>query len=389
MLKIKIIIVILALYSNAFADNQELKTVNRIIDSVGKKYAPDKRTALFNVSFTENSREVILKGATNLPDAKSMLLDSLSILKISYTDSVIVLPEKSMGEKTWAIATLSVDNIRAAPDHASELVSQALMGTPLKVIEVVDGWCHIQTPDQYIGWVDEKGVALKTDAEMTLWKHNKRFVFNQITGYADNSSKRKANHVSDLVLGDLFETVSVTKKYLHIKFPDGRTAYVKKDDCLAYEEWIDQQPDVAAVLSVAKELLGHPYMWGGTSSKAVDCSGMVKTAWFSQAVILARDASQQARYGVKVDFNNMENLKQGDLLFFGSSAQHITHVGMYLENGLYIHASGLVRINSINPKDPLYVITERKSLVGAIRIMNSVDTEGIVSVKNHPWYQGN
>jgi len=386
MLKIKIIIVFLALCSIAFADNKELKTVNRIIDSVGRKYAPDKRTALFNIVFTENSREVVLKGTTNLPDAKSVLLDSLSLLKISYTDSVIVLPEKSMGEKTWAIATLSVDNIRAAPDHASELVSQALMGTPLKVLEIVDGWCHIQTPDQYIGWIDEKGLALKTDAEMTLWRHNKRFMFNHISGYAVNTSKRKANHVSDLVLGDLFETISVKKKYLHIKFPDGRTAYVKKDDCLAYDEWIAQQPDVAAALSVAKLMLGHPYMWGGTSSKAVDCSGMVKTAWFSQAVILSRDASQQARYGVKVDFNNVENLKPGDLLFFGSSAQHIVHVGMYLEKGLYIHASGLVRINSVNPKDPLYVLTERKGLVGAIRIINSINTEGIVSVKNHSWY---
>lgn len=221
---------------------------------------------------------------------------------------------------------------------------------------------------------------------MTLWRHNKRFMFNHISGYAVNTSKRKANHVSDLVLGDLFETISVKKKYLHIKFPDGRTAYVKKDDCLAYDEWIAQQPDVAAALSVAKLMLGHPYMWGGTSSKAVDCSGMVKTAWFSQAVILSRDASQQARYGVKVDFNNVENLKPGDLLFFGSSAQHIVHVGMYLEKGLYIHASGLVRINSVNPKDPLYVLTERKGLVGAIRIINSINTEGIVSVKNHSWY---
>jgi len=386
MLKITIILIILALNSSAYADNKELKTVNRIVDSVSRKFAPDKRTALFNVSFTENSGEVILKGKTNLPEAKRMMLDSLSLLKIIYNDSVIVLPEKSMGDKTWAIATISVANIRSGPDHATELVSQALMGTPVKVLEVVEGWCHIQTPDQYIGWVDEKGIALKSEAEMTVWRHSKRFVFNQIAGNAVSTFKRKTEHVSDLVLGDLYEMVSMKKKYLHIKLPDGRMAYVKKAECLAYEDWITQKPDVATVLSIAKQMLGLPYMWGGTSCKAVDCSGFVKVAWLSQGVILARDASQQARYGAQIDFNKLENLKQGDLLFFGRSAQRITHVGMYLGKGLYIHASGLVRISSVDPKDPLYNITERKNLVDATRILNSVNTEGIVSVKEHPWY---
>ena len=386
MLKISIILIILAFNFSAGADNKDVKTADRIIDSVSRKYAPDKRTALFNISFTENSGEIILKGTTNLPDAKSMLLDSLSLSKIVYIDSVMVLPERSMGDRTWAIATISVANIRSGPDHAAELVSQAPMGTPVKVLEVVDGWCHIQTPDQYIGWVDEKGVALKTDAEMTIWKHSKRFMFNQIAGYAVDSHKKKAQHVSDLVLGDLFEMISEKRKVLQIQFPDGRTAFVKRNECLAYDEWIAQKPDVEAVLAVAKEMLGHPYMWGGTSGKAIDCSGLVKVAWLSQGVILARDASQQARYGVQVDFNNIKNLNQGDLLFFGRSAQRITHVGMYLGNGLYIHASGLVRISSIDPKDPLYNITERKNLVVATRIVNSIDTEGIVSVTEHPWY---
>jgi len=388
MLKITIIFLTLALCSSAMADNKEIKTTNRVLNSVTKKYAPDKRTALFNVSYIENSDEVILKGATNLPEAKRMMLDSLSLLKIIYIDSVKVLPEKSMGEKTWAIATISVANIRSGPDHATELVSQVLLGTPVKVLEVTDGWCHIQTPDQYIGWVDEKGIALKTDAEMTIWKHSKRFVYNKIVGYAVSSYKKGAQHVSDLVLGDLFETVSVKRKYLHINFPDGRSAFVKKEDCLAYEDWIDQKPDVAAVLSIAKQMLGDPYIWGGTSSKAVDCSGFVKVAWLSQGVILARDASQQARYGERIDFSKLDNLKKGDLLFFGRTSDRITHVGMYLGKGLYIHASGLVRISSIDPNDPLYNLTERKSLVVATRILNSMNTEGIVSVKEHPWYQG-
>lgn len=385
MLRLRILLILSAFYLGAVADNNDINTVNRIVDSVSRKYAPDKRTALFNVSSKEHSGQIVLKGKTNLSEAKRVVVDSLSLLKISYTDSIIVLPEVSMREKTWAIATLSVTNIRLAPEHAAELVSQALMGTPVKVLEIVDGWYLIQTPDQYIGWMEESGIAPKTEAGMAVWRQNKRFIFNQMAGNAVAAAKRNALPVSDLVLGDLFEAVSQTKRYLQVKFPDGRTGFVKRSDCLDYKHWIAQKPDLDAVLSIARQLLGSAYLWGGTSCKAVDCSGMVKMAWFSQAVILSRDASQQARYGKTVDFNTIGNLEKGDLLFFGRTAQRITHVGMYLGNGLYIHASGMVRINSIYPNDPLYNVTERKSLVGATRIENG---EGIVAVKDHSWYQG-
>lgn len=386
MFKITALLVLSAFGFGALADNPTLTTVERIVDAVGERYAPDKRTALFEVILTDLAGPIILKGKTNMPQAKQAVLDSLSRLKITYTDSIMVLPEKAMGEKIWGLAALSVANMRSGPDHASELVSQALMGTPVKVLEAVDGWYRIQTPDQYIGWVDESGIALRTEAQMGLWKQGKRFIYNQLTGVAVEAPKRKALPVSDLVGGDLFESIGQTKKYLQVQFPDGRTAFVKKSDCLSYEKWVDQNADSEAVVRLARQLLGSPYLWGGTSCKAVDCSGMVKIAWFSQGLILARDASQQARHGEQIDFNNIENLHRGDLLFFGRSPERITHVGIYLGNGQYIHASGLVRINSIDPHDPLYNITERKQLVGASRVKPSVNDAGISRVKDHGWY---
>ncbi|HET6556756.1 MAG TPA: C40 family peptidase [Prolixibacteraceae bacterium] len=386
MLKTGFISVLLILCCHAFGSSSDLQTISRVIESVEKKYAPDKRIAVFEVKTTEHEGLITLKGKTNLTDAKQVMLDSLTFLKIGYLDSVSVLPDQSVGDKPWALATLSVANMRSAPDHASELVSQALMGTPVKVLEAKDGWFYIQTPDWYIGWVDENGIALKTEAEMAAWKQAKRYLYNQLSGIALDAPKRKASTVSDLVLGDLFEIISMEKKYLQVKFPDGRKAFVKKADCLSYDDWISRKPEVKNVLSVTKELLGTTYLWGGTSCKAVDCSGMIKTAWYSQSVILARDASQQARYGEKIDFSNKSNLQPGDMLFFGRNANRITHVGIYLGNGRYIHASGMVRINSIDQNDTLYNITERKKLVGATRIVNSLGSEGIVPVKQHGWY---
>jgi SH3-like domain-containing protein len=382
-----IVILIFALGCfNAFAADNEVEKIQHVIESVAKKYAPDNRTALFNVSILPEGEPLILKGETNIPEAKKVMLDSLSSYKIAFTDSITVLPDVSVGEKQWGIVTLSVANIRTQPDHAAELSSQALMGTPVKVLKITNGWRYIQTPEAYLGWVDENGIVLNNREQMLQWSKSTRYIFNSLTGNVMDAPKRNASPVSDLVLGDLFETVSVKKAYLQVVFPDGRTGYVKKKDCLSYEYWINKKPDVNEVLSIARQLLGTAYLWGGTSCKAVDCSGMIKTAWYSQGVILARDASQQIRYGEKIDFENMENLQPGDFLFFGRNAQRITHVGMYLGKGLYIHASGLVRINSIDPKDPAYNITLKKNLVGAVRIINSLGTEGLALVKNHPWY---
>jgi hypothetical protein len=187
-------------------------------------------------------------------------------------------------------------------------------------------------------------------------------------------------------MGDLFEVEAEVNGFLKIRISDGRIGFVRKKDCLSWNEWTNRKQDAPSVISVARQLLGVPYMWGGTSCKAVDCSGLSKTSYFSQGIILARDASQQARYGEHPDFNNISSLEPGDLLFFGRSAQRVTHVGLYLGNGKYIQASGFVRISSIDPNDPEFDLTERKKLVASSRVLNSLNTEGIVLIKDHPWY---
>lgn len=369
------------------AQNADLKTTGRVLNSVKQRLAPDKRTAVFDLSVIPNGGKLILKGKTNLPEAKKMVFDSLSFLNIDYSDSVKVLPDSNLGEKTWGLIALSVANIRTGPDHPAEMATQALMGMPVRVLEKDHSWYRVQTPDQYIGWVDYAGIACKTEAEMNRWKQSMRFVFYRTSGYALATPSENAPRISDLVLCDIFEKVADAKKYMQVRFPDGRTGFVKKADCLPFEEWIKREPTTESVIAAAKELLGVPYLWGGTSVKGVDCSGMVKTAHYSQGIILARDASQQARYGKHLDYSNLAVLQPGDLLFFGKNAQRISHVGLYLGNNLYINSAGLVKINNINPQSPGFnPEADRKDFVAACRVFNSIGTEGIVLVKNHPWY---
>ncbi|MDP2336190.1 MAG: NlpC/P60 family protein [Bacteroidota bacterium] len=382
--------ILLVISAGLFADAQttSFKNLNGEIQTIQKQLVPDKRVAILDISLSDPLQPVlIVKGETNLPEGKIAIIKLLKTNGFQFVDSIKVLPDASLGDKTWGLVTLSASSMRSKPDHAAEMLSQALMGTPLKVLDHKGGWYRVQTPDYYIGWMEGSAFKRLTSAELNGWKKSNRYIYKRIMGNVFASPSRKSEIVSDLVMGDLLEVESVTKGFLKVRFPDGRSGFVKKSDCLSWQKWTSQKPDVQAVISVAKQLMGVPYLWGGTSCKAVDCSGMTKTAYFSQGIILARDASQQARYGEHPDFNDIPNLAPGDLLFFGRSAQRITHVGLYLGNDKYINAAaGLVRINNINPKSPDFSASDRKDLVAAGRIMNSLNTEGIVLVKNHPWY---
>jgi gamma-D-glutamyl-L-lysine dipeptidyl-peptidase len=361
------------------------KTLSQELQSLQKQIVPDKQVALLKIELKDTLQpNVVVSGETDLPDAKVQIIRFLTDKKVSFIDSLRLLPDSSLGDKIWALATSSVSNIRALPDHASELVSQALMGTPLKVLDYNDKWYRVQTPEHYIGWMDTSGLQRFTAKEMETWKKSDRYLYNHLSGYATDAPGKKGEVVTDLVLGALFEVESAGRGFLKIKIPDGRIGYVRKADCISFNDWSYSQPNVQSILSVARQMMGSPYLWGGTSSKAVDCSGFVKMAYYAQGIILARDASQQARYGESIDFSNMNNLQPGDLLFFGSSAQQISHVGIYLGKGNFIHSSGRVHISSIDPGDPKYVANRKN--VAARRILNSLNTEGIVRVKDHPWY---
>ncbi|MGV8093241.1 MAG: NlpC/P60 family protein [Mangrovibacterium sp.] len=361
------------------------KALFQELQSLQKQLVPDKRVAILNIELKDTLQPiVVVSGETDLPDAKEQIIRFLHNKKVSFIDSIRLLPDPLLGDQTWALATLSVSNLRSQPSDAAELASQVLMGTPLKVLDMKGSWYRIQTPENYIGWVDASGLQRFNEKEMENWKKSDRYLFNLISGFAYDAPTVKGNVVSDLVLGDLFEVDAAVKRFLKIRFPDGRTGYVRKDECLSFDDWSKSAPNAQSILSVAKQMMGFPYLWGGTSSKAADCSGFVKLAYYSKGVILARDASQQAMYGEPVDFSNINNLQPGDLLFFGRSAQRITHVGVYLEKGNFIHSSGRIHISSIDPGDPKY--NPKRTTVAARRVLNSLNTEGIARVKDHPWY---
>lgn len=93
------------------------------------------------------------------------------------------------------------------------------------------------------------------------------------------------------------------------------------------------------VANYALQFVGCRYIWGGSDPSGFDCSGLVKYVYQHFGYTLKRVACDQATEGMYVDNSSMSNLKPGDILCFYSSSDYIGHVGIYIGNGKFVHAS--------------------------------------------------
>ncbi|MBW8350300.1 C40 family peptidase [Bacillus sp. IITD106] len=132
--------------------------------------------------------------------------------------------------------------------------------------------------------------------------------------------------------------------------PDAASAAVKK-------------PSASAIVNQGKKYLGVKYVYGGASPKGFDCSGFTSYTFKQQGMAIPRSAAEQYKKGKAVSKNN---LKAGDLVFFKtSSTKKVSHVGIYIGSGKFIHSAGKgVAITSIN--DPYYW---KSRYVGAKRVL--------------------
>lgn len=373
-----------------------MEPIEASISAVKLKYAPDKRTAIFDIQFQKfEDGSFVLSGETNLPNAKGELLTLLKEENIPFTDSIRILPEAGLNGKTYGFINLSAANIRTKPDHQAELATQAILGTPVKVLKYEDGWYLIQTPDSYIGWVDNDGVAAVTKDDYLSWIKGEKIVYTSHLGFSYTEASKESQSVSDLVNGSILKFLTEENGYYKIEYPDKRTAYIPSTESIFYDTWINSiNPQSGKIIADAKKLMGLPYLWGGTSIKGIDCSGFMKTIYFLNGVILPRDASQQALTGEIVEpGENFENLQPGDLLFFGSKAregkkERVTHVGMYIGNGEYIHSSGKVKINSILAEKPNFNKHYFNGFLRAKRILTSINSNGIFLINSNEFYSG-
>jgi hypothetical protein len=363
------------------------KDVKKIISRFGEKNVEDVREEVFSVSFEHvGGVTYILKGDVGNVALKRSLVRELIDKGFHIQDSIRVLPAGVT--EPWALVELSVTTLRTSPSHTSSMVSQALMGSPLRVLKEEGDWVYVQTSDRYLGWTEKGALHFMDESSLNNWKSALRvMVIVRGTEIRDRETDRV---VSDLVAGDLLETSGVRSGHIMVTSPGGRSGYVLGSEVVAFNEAVfPDTVDVKAVKESALNLLGTPYLWGGTSVRALDCSGFIKTVYQLHGLVLPRDASLQARYGEEIPLDKgWRNFEIGDLLFFAphEGSKRITHVGLYIGNSEFIHEAGRAKINSLDSTRENYNPSRKHTLTEVRRIKGMEGTEGIIPITQHPWY---
>ncbi|NCT09086.1 MAG: C40 family peptidase [Flavobacteriia bacterium] len=387
-LKIVVCLIFIAFIS-CKNDVQTIEALEKMTLGIKQEYAPDKRVELFDIQFIQKNNHILLQGETTSRNALTILMDSLQKRNLKFENNVRVLPDSAVGNFQFAVAKNSVINIRSEASHSAELGTQGLLGMSLKVLDKNGDFYRIQTPDNYISWVDKGGIQLMNEAEIKQWDASKKVLFTALFGFVYAQKDIEKSIISDISLGGMLQYIAEDAQFYQVKYPDNRMGFIKKNDAVNYDSWLKNLISTnESIEKIAKKMAGFPYLWGGTSAKGMDCSGFIKMVYLMNGFIIPRDASQQINVGKTVDENlNFLDLQKGDLLFFGKKAtenskQKVTHVGIWLGNDKqeFIHASGNVHISSMDKTQPHFDEMNKNRYLGSKRYLGEKDPQ-IIDLK--------
>jgi hypothetical protein len=232
----------------------------------------------------------------------------------------------------FGVCRLSLVSVRVEGSDKTELVTQLLFGDHYEVKEVSADkkWLRICIAfDQYLGWIDSK-------------QHH------SIT----------KDHFDYLNRAELKISIDLTTSILYNKTPlailMGSIIPISSAELFKMEEQfafngeaknVGQKREFEFLRITANRYLNAPYLWGGKSPFGIDCSGFTQMVFKICGYSLLRDARQQATQGKAV--RNFSDAKPGDLAFFKNGKDAIVHVGIVYANNQLIHASGRVRLDTL------------------------------------------
>jgi hypothetical protein len=260
---------------------------------------------------------------------------------------------------TFAIA-VAVADVHREPSAASELVTQALLNTPVQVDSFGELWTHVILPD-YAGWVRSDELAEPVSKGFTRIGEHCATPLAMVAVVTATHAVLYANDVGEEMIGPVYLSSvlplldTTHAERLQIALPGSQKAWIERSAvAIRYGKEVYPCAPVSVITACARAFIGVPYLWGGTSHAGIDCSGLVQLCYRMGGYSIPRDADQQ--YHALAHTVERSQMREGDLIFFGHSA--ITHVALALNEKEYIHAEGQlfnrVVINSFHPADEHY-----------------------------------
>ena len=310
-----------------------------------------------NISFADTQYKVITANDVNFRSGPSTsysvigqfdkgdkveyLGESGSWVKVKYSNKTGYVYGDYVGDDTSSTTTTKYVNatslnVRSGPSTSYSIIGKLTNGTKVEVISTSNGWSKINYDGQ-TGYVSSDYLSSSApESSTTTTKYVNATSLNVRSGPSTSYSI-----IGKLTSGTKVEVISTSNGWSKINY-NGQTGYVSSEylSNSASDSSSSTSSSVNKVISLAKSLLGKPYVWGAQGPSSFDCSGFTYYVFKNAAnVTLPRVSKDQSQYGTYV---SKSNLKAGDLIFFdtsGSNDGNVSHVGIYLGNNEFIHSS--------------------------------------------------
>ncbi|MBN2479494.1 MAG: C40 family peptidase [Parachlamydiales bacterium] len=252
----------------------------------------------------------------------------------------------------------SVVNLHKEAKEISDINTQAIYGTPIKILKKKNNWFFVIASNKYQGWVEKTNIIsimnvypqhTKRAKVKSLWTHV--YYIEDTEPYPPIITLPFESEIEVISPKDKF-----SNRWIKVRLIDGKIGFVQSRD-LDFEYKI---LSIEEAIDLGKNFLNIPYYWGGNSSFGYDCSAFVQMLYRQMGVNIFRNTSDQINDPNLEEVKSLKDLQKGDLVFFSSDMISVTHVAMYIGDKTVIHS----KAKNVQPKIQTTKISSNKTIDG-------------------------